>query len=85
MRKLLYLVKDSEGVRRDTLVPDQSSEAEVTVVLVQDGVMLTHVPVHRVYALSDDAATRHITSSYPVVSYADLLRMMFDADAVIAL
>jgi hypothetical protein len=54
-------------------------------VLIQDGVTLTHLQVDRVYVLSDDVIARRITSSYPVVSYADMLCMMFEADTVIAL
>lgn len=53
--------------------------------LLQDGVTRTHLAAHRVYALSDDVAARHVTPSYPVISYTDMLRMIFEADAVIAL
>ena len=53
--------------------------------LIQDGVTLPHLQRNHVYALSDDVLARHVTSSYPVISYADVLRMMFEADAVIAL
>ena len=53
--------------------------------LLQDGVSLIDLPTNRVYALSDDVRARHITPPYPVISYADVLRMMFEADAVIAL
>jgi sulfur transfer complex TusBCD TusB component (DsrH family) len=83
--KILYLLKDAEPVRNDLLPSDQSLDREVSVLLLQDGVRLTHVSVDRVYALSDDVHARNITSSYPVVSYADMLRMMFEADTVIAL
>ena len=85
MRKILYLVKDPDPIRTDLLVPDQASGREVSVVLLQDGVTLTDLPTNHVYALSDDVRARHITPAYPVVSYADVLRMMFEADAVIAL
>jgi sulfur transfer complex TusBCD TusB component (DsrH family) len=47
--------------------------------------MVTHVPTSRVYALVDDVRARNIAPSYPGVSYADMLRMMFEADVVIAL
>lgn len=53
--------------------------------LIQDGVTLTHLQTNRVYALSDDVFVRNITSSYPIISYADVIRMIFEADAVIAL
>jgi sulfur transfer complex TusBCD TusB component (DsrH family) len=85
LRKILYLVKDPGPIRTDLLVPDQASGREVSVVLLQDGVTLTDLPTNRVYTLSEDVHARHITPTYPVVSYADVLRMMFEADAVIAL
>lgn len=53
--------------------------------LIQDGVTLPPLQTNRVYALSDDVRARNITSSYPVISYADVFRMMFEADTVIAL
>ena len=63
---------------------DQTPNSEVSIVLLQDGVR-THLSAHRVYALSDDVTARHLTPSYPVISYTDMLRMIFEADAVIAL
>ena len=53
--------------------------------LIQDGVTLTHLQRKHVFALSDDVLARNVTTSYPVISYADVLRMMFEADTVIAL
>ena len=78
-------MKDSNPARTDLLSSDQTSGKEIAVVLLQDGVSLTDLPTNRVYALSDDVRARHIAPSYPVISYADVLRMMFEADAVIAL
>ncbi len=78
-------MKNSHPVRTDLLASDQTSGRELSVVLLQDGVTLTDFPTNRVYALSDDVSARHITPIYPVISYADVLRMMFEADAVIAL
>lgn len=53
--------------------------------LLQDGVTRTDLTAPHVYALSDDVATRHVPPLYPAISYADILRMIFEADAVIAL
>lgn len=78
-------MKDPNPVRTELLASDQASGGEVSVVLLQDGVSLTGLPANRVYALSDDVRARHITRTYPVISYADVLRMMFEADVVIAL
>jgi sulfur transfer complex TusBCD TusB component (DsrH family) len=85
LRKILYLVKHSLSAHADVFVSDQTPNSEVSVVLLQDGVTRTHLAAHRVYALSDDVAARHVTPSYPVISYTDMLRMIFEADAVIAL
>lgn len=85
MRKILYLVKDSKPVRPDILRPDQRPDREESVVLLQDGVTLTDLPTNHVYALSEDVRARHITPPYPVISYGELLRMMFEADVIIAL
>ena len=64
---------------------DGTPDHEASVILLQDGVGVDHVPIGRVYALADDVRARNVTSSYPVISYADMLRMMFEADLVIAL
>lgn len=85
MRKILYLIKNDKAVQPNLLVSDQTSDKEVSVVLLQDGVRLTDLPTSRVYVLSDDVSARLITPAHPAISYADVLRMMFEADAVIAL
>lgn len=47
--------------------------------------MHQHFPVNQVYALSEDAASRNVSPPFPQISYADLLRMIFEADSVVAL
>jgi hypothetical protein len=70
----------------ETLLPaDRSGDQQVTVILVQDGVVQRQVPADRVYVLEDDAVSRGILSHYPTASYADMLRMIFEADSVVAL
>ena len=64
---------------------DPPPGVETSIVLIQGGVTLTPLQTNRVYALSDDVRACSITSSYPVISYADVLRMMFEADTIIAL
>jgi sulfur transfer complex TusBCD TusB component (DsrH family) len=85
LRKILYLVKEATPVGSDLIPTYPPPDTEVSVVLIQDGVILTHLQMDRVYALSDDVIARRITSSYPIVSYADVLGMMFEADTVIVL
>ncbi|HKN85611.1 MAG TPA: hypothetical protein VJV04_02005 [Nitrospiraceae bacterium] len=85
MRKILYLVKNPLSAHAEFLVSDRASDREVSIVLLQDGVTRTDLTAPHVYALSDDVATRHVPPLYPAISYADILRMIFEADAVIAL
>lgn len=85
MRKILYLLKDRHAARADLFLSDRTPDHETSVILLQDDVGLDHLPISRVYALADDVRTQNVTSSYPVISYADMLRMMFEADLVIVL
>ena len=86
MRKVLYLLtKGPDRFSEALLVPPRSPEQDVSVVLMQDGVTLPKVPASKVYALSEDVASRKIVSSFPTISYRDVLRMIFEADTVVAL
>jgi sulfur transfer complex TusBCD TusB component (DsrH family) len=85
LRHVLYLVK-SPVLLSETLLPaDRSDDQQVVVILIQDGVAQQQVSADRVYVLEDDAVSRGISSHYPTASYADMLRMIFEADSVIAL
>ncbi len=84
MRKLLYLVKSLSG--HGSLFPTpRHADLDVSVILIQDGVALKQVPANHVYVLSEDAAARGVTPAFPTVSYRDMVRMMFEADSVVAL
>ena len=85
MRKLLYLLKSAAADSETLLPPRPDPEQEVTVILIQDGVARRHVPAGRVYALSDDVAARGIAPAFPTISYPDLVRMLFEADSVVAI
>jgi len=85
VRKVLYIVSKGTSLRSDLVLPDASPDQDISVLLIQDGVSLTKVPSLRVYALADDAASRHITPVFPTVSYQDMVRLMFEADTVVAL
>lgn len=86
MKKTLYIV--NKGPERDgtSLLPDRPvSEEDVSVVLIQDGVAHHTLPFSHVYVLSDDVRSRKLASSFPSVSYQDLLRMIFEAEKVAVL
>ena len=81
MRRLLYLVTKGPDAFRPDLLPDVASrDQDVTAVLLEDGVRLQSVPASRVYVLTD---TPRSDSKIPAISYGDLVKLMFDAHAVV--
>ena len=86
MRKVLYILSKGPASLSDVLLPKEASPGkDISFLLIQDAVSLTQVPGGQTYALLDDVRTRNVTTPFPTISYRDMLRMIFDADAVIAL
>lgn len=86
MAQVLYILTKGPAESVDLPVPpDGSRGSAISVLLIQDAVALTHVPGHHTYALCDDVATRNVRPSFPTVSYREMLRMIFEADTVVAL
>ena len=86
LRKVLYILSKGPAPLSDVLLPKEASPGkDISFLLIQDAVSLTDLPAGRVYVLLDDVRTRNVTTRFPTVSYRDMLRMIFDADAVIAL
>jgi hypothetical protein len=84
LRKLLYLLKDPSPSAGD-LLPCHATDQDVSVILIQEGVVHNRLPVDRVYVLLEDTISRGIAPAFPTISYQDMLRMMFEADTVVAL
>ncbi|MEW6543932.1 MAG: hypothetical protein AB1411_10020 [Nitrospirota bacterium] len=85
MRKVLYLLNRETERFSAELLAKERPDCTVSVVLLQDAVRLSHVPASRVFALSEDVASRKVASPFPSISYSDLVEMIFDADTVVAL
>lgn len=84
MAQVLYIIGKAASPD-PALFPPIGTDAQTSVVLIQDAVTLSQVPGHQVYALADDLAQRKATSRFPMISYRDLLRMIFEADRVVAM
>jgi len=83
MRKILYLLsKGPDRFSSDLLPPSLSHDSSI--VLIQDAVHLRNLPFSHVYTLSEDVASRRVTSSFPSISYQQLLDMIFEANTVVA-
>ncbi len=82
----LYIVsRGLEESSRSLLTEHVSSGSNVSVILIQDAVTHQCVPGQHVYILSDDALSRNMNSSFPTVSYEEMLKMIFEANHVIVL
>lgn len=85
-RKVLYILSKDPIQFSDTLFSkDPPSNNDTSVILIQEAVSLKKVPGAHIYALSDDAVSRNVIPSFPTISYRDMLKMIFNADAVVAL
>jgi hypothetical protein len=85
LRNILYLVKDSNPATPTLIPEDASPDQAVSIILLQDGVRRRDLNRPSTHMLSNDAEARGLVPSCPVVSYHDLLRMIFEADSVVAL
>lgn len=85
MSQVLYILAKGTLPDRALFPPAARSGERTSVVLIQEAVGLRQVPAQQVYALQDDAARRNVTSAFPMISYRDLLRMIFESDRVVAL
>jgi hypothetical protein len=54
-------------------------------VLLEDAVGRQDLPSRHVCVVAEDAAARHIAPRYPTIPSRDLVRMIFEADSVVAL
>lgn len=85
MSQVLYILAKGKLPDRALFPPAARSGEQTSVVLIQEAVGLQQVPGQQVYALQDDVAQRHVAPAFPTISYRDFLRMIFEADRVVAL
>jgi hypothetical protein len=79
----LYIVGDLSNDRAALLA--SSGPDRLSVVLIQKAVTATNVPAASVKVLEEDLRRQQGTSSYPSVTYVELLDMIFEADRVAVL
>jgi sulfur transfer complex TusBCD TusB component (DsrH family) len=77
----LYILKQSDAPDALALLA-QAARADSALVLIQDAVRLQPAFAGKVYVLRDDAQKRGVRASYPEIDYAQLLRMVLEAERV---
>lgn len=85
MSQVLYILAKATLPDRALFPPAPRADDRFSVVLIQDAVGLQQVPSRQVHALQDDVVQRKVSSAFPMISYRDFLRMIFEADRVVAL
>lgn len=80
--RVLYLIRKSSP---DSLLENLPADQETSAVLLQDAVSLDELGIQDVYVLDEDARARNVASRFPSISYKDMVRMMFEAEKVVAL
>lgn len=86
LNKVLYILsKGPNQLLQELLQENVPPDMDISVILIQDSVSMSRIPLSHVFVLSEDAVSRHVTPSFPTVSYCDMLCMIFEADRVVAL
>lgn len=85
MRNLLYLVTSPTPPSPELIPAHHPPENEASVVLMQEGMVHRQIPAERIYILQDHPSSSDARPVLPTVSYQDLVRMIFEADSVVAL
>jgi len=86
MRKVLYILSKGPVESADSLYPPPTGRnQEVSALLIQDAAALEQAPGGEIHILADDVALRNAPSSSATVSYREMLRMIFEADGIVAL
>jgi len=88
-RKLLYLLRTSaDDAHGDSLLPQSTSSSpqdNISVVLL-DGLTAGGAPVPgRTYVLQDESGVTTLPSGVSMLSYTDLLNLIFEMDSTIVL
>ncbi len=81
--KILYLLRSQPDDLVKEMIVRQSSEHEITIVLIQDAVyMEENLPGH-ILALEDDLRERSLSPNAPIINYNKLLSLIFQHDKVL--
>jgi|GEM_PF-4073199 len=84
MRKIIHIIKNSNDPHALDVIDEQRKNDQVYLVLAQGAVsMMPPLPKEAVFVLKEDAAERQFTPAFPTIDYAELLKLILDADAVV--
>lgn len=87
MRNILYICTKNQ-YDWNTFIPETDSaesEMDSSVLLLQNGLELQHVPTSKVFVLSSEGESGEDSRSYEPISYQGFLEKIFLADLVLVI
>lgn len=87
MRNILYICTKNQ-YDWNTFIPETDSaesEMDPSVLLLQNGLDLQHVPTSKVFVLSSEGESGEDSRSYEPISYQGFLEKIFLADLVLVI
>ena len=86
MRNILYILsQDPSKKSGPLLLSEPDPNQQVSILLIQEGVRNERSLHGKCFVLKEDAQARGVFPLFPLVSYADMLRMILQADTVVAI
>lgn len=86
--KVLYMTRQPIETLEEGLLPDfaqKENRENTSLLLLEEGVTSRIVPDVQMYALRDDVLKRGGTAEVPLLTYSDVVKLVFEMDRVVVL
>ncbi|MEK6561277.1 MAG: DsrH/TusB family sulfur metabolism protein [Nitrospirota bacterium] len=81
--KTLHIIRKVDDKLAQEVINHDSAKGDVSVLLIQDGVLSNMHGVYEMYASVNDVEARGLNTSYKLVDYASICQLIIDHDKVI--
>lgn len=82
--RILHILRKAPDEWTKEAIKRHSQSMEVTVLLIQEGVLIEEkLPGRLVLALDEDVKKRNLSIDLPRIDYASMVRLLFENDRVI--
>ena len=85
MKKILYILTHILKEQEKQLIspPGGITKAVISIVLLRDAVGSQQLGTEHVYVLDEEVDAQELENSFPLISYRDMLELVFQSDTVI--
>jgi len=81
--KTLHIIRDIENKLAQEVIDHESDKREVTVLLIQDGVLSKLQVAGDIFASVDDVEARGLNTPYKLIDYSSICQFIIEHDKVI--